>query len=122
MIILNDEVFLQYAMRNYDNPQCCTLGEFEEDLNRFLYLKKLFNRYENGELKERLILNHLIILYNVFGGSATNMLFYKLDSKFWSALCTFLVFLERLPEELPNGMNSSEIKLDEKIIKTLREL
>jgi hypothetical protein len=79
-MILNDGTFLIYAMNCYDNPSCHDIAEFEEDLKRFQYLRKLFNRYKQfGELRERLILNHLIVLYNVFGPKTTDMLFMKLE-------------------------------------------
>ena len=76
---LTEPTFLLYAMKNYDNPQCTDMSAFEEDMKRFQYLRKLFSRYkQDGDLKERLILNHLIVIYNVFGVDATNMLFLKL--------------------------------------------
>ena len=77
--ILNENNFILFAAKHYDNPQCHDTTEFFDDLKRFKYLKRLFSKYEeHGELKERLILNHLIILYNVFGVSTTKMLLYKL--------------------------------------------
>ena len=120
----SDAEFLQYAMHNYDNPQCSTVTEFEEDLKKFLYIKKLFTRYKkNDELKERLILNHLIVLFNIFGESAIKMLFYKIEKNDWNLLATFLVFLNKMPEVIP-GTNiiSSDIKLDENIISELRKI
>lgn len=121
---LNDSNFLLYAMHHYDNPQCHSLAEFEEDLKKFLYLKKLLGRYKNnGELRERLILNHIIVLYNIFGDAATRMLFYKIDKACWDSLITFLVYLERMPESLPEyGIVLSDIKLDGTIISTLRKI
>lgn len=121
---LNDSNFLVYAMHHYDNPQCYSLDEFEEDLKKFLYLKKLLSRYKkDGELRERLILNHIIVLYNVFGEATTNLLFYKIDKSCWDVLVTFLVYLERMPEELPNySIRLSDIKLDERIISSLRQI
>lgn len=121
---LTNENFIQYAMRHYDNNQCATIAEFEEDLKRFLYLKKLFSRYRvNGELRERLILNHIIVLYNIFGNACTNMLFFKIDEESWGQLVTFLVYLERMPEELPqHGIALSDVELDDGIIKVLREI
>lgn len=96
-----------------------TQEEFEEDLQRFKYLKRLFNRYEvNGELCERLILNHLIVLYNVFSIKAANhMMFYKIEKKNWPVLKTFLVYLNFLPEE-----QYIEVPLDQKIVETLRKI
>lgn len=121
---LSDSNFLLYAMHHYDNPQCHSLEEFEEDLKKFLYLKKLLSRYKkDGELRERLILNHIIVIYNVFGEIATNMLFHKIDKESWDSLITFLVYLERMPEELPQySIKLSDIKLDEFIIANLRNI
>ena len=121
---LNEGNFLVYAMHHYDNPQCHSLQEFEEDLKKFLYLKKLLSRYKNyEELRERLILNHIIVLYNVFGEATTNLLFYKIDESCWDVLVTFLVYLERMPEELPNySIRLSDIRLDERIISSLRQI
>lgn len=121
---LTENNFLLFAMHHYDNPQCHSVVEFEEDMKRFLYLKKLFTRYsQNGELRERLILNHIIVLYNIFGEAATTMLFYKLEEKYWRSLVTFLVYLDRMPEEISQyGIRLSEIELDETVIKALRKI
>jgi hypothetical protein len=121
---LNESNFLLYAMHHYDNPQCNSVQEFEEDLKKFLYLKKLLSRYKNnGELRERLILNHIIVLYNIFGETATRMLFYKIDESCWDALVTFLVYLERMPEKVSEyGIVLSDMTLDETIIHTLRKI
>ena len=121
---LNEGNFLIHAMHNYDNPQCHSLAEFEEDIKKFLYLKKLLSRYKNhGELRERLILNHIIVLYNIFGDTATRMLFFKVEENCWDALVTFLVYLDRMPETLPEfNIVLSDIKLDETIIATLRKI
>lgn len=124
--ILNEQNFVRYAMKHYDNPQCEGVDEFQEDLNRFKYLKRLLTvYYNNDELKERLILNHIIVLYNIFGViPATRMLFYKIPEKFHCALKTFLVFLNVLPkqEELRMQTNVERIPLDINIIKKLREI
>lgn len=121
---LNESNFLIFAMHHYDNPQCHSLQEFEEDLKKFLYLKKLISRYKNnGELRERLILNHIIVLYNIFGENATQMLFYKIDESCWDTLITFLVYLDRMPEAIPElNIVLSDIALDENIISTLRKI
>lgn len=121
---LTEENFLLFAMRNYDNPQCMSLEEFEEDLKRFMYLRKLFQRYkQNDDLKERLIINHIIVLHNLFGVVTTEMLFFKIDKEFWDILVTFLVYLERMPNEVPEfNLHLSNIRLDEKIIAVLREI
>ena len=121
---LNESNFLLYAMHHYDNTQCYSLAEFEDDLKKFLYLKKLISRYKNnGDLKERLILNHIIVLYNIFGDATTKLLFYKVDEHCWDVLTTFLVYLDRMPESLPDyGIILSEVVLDEKVISILRKI
>jgi hypothetical protein len=121
---LNEANFLIFAMHHYDNTQCYSLAEFEDDLKKFLYLKKLISRYKNnGDLKERLILNHIIVLYNLFGDATTKLLFYKVDEECWDILVTFLVYLDRMPETLPDyGIVLSEVILDERVISTLRKI
>jgi hypothetical protein len=116
---LNNKNFLLFAAKNYQNSQCMTQEEFEDDLQRFKYLKRLFNRYEvNNELSERLILNHLIVLYNVFGIKAANhMMFYKIEEKNWSVLKTFLVYLNYLPED-----QYIEVPLDPTVVEALRKI
>lgn len=111
-------------MHHYDNAQCTSIAEFEEDLKRFSYLKKLFGRYkDNGDLKERLILNHLIVLHNLFGIVAIELLFFKIDRQYWDVLATFLVYLNLMPDTVPEfGIVLSEIQLDENVIDTLRKL
>jgi hypothetical protein len=96
---LNEDNFLLFAIKHYENPQSVTYEDFEEDLKRFKYLKRLFKRYlKSGSLRTHLILNHLIILYNVWGEAATPLLFYKLEQEYWSAIKTFLIFLNRWPD------------------------
>jgi hypothetical protein len=121
---LNEENFPLFAVKNYDNPQCASMNEFEEDLTRIVYLKRLFKKYQRtGELRERLILNHLITFYNVFGIPAGNrMLFYKMDKDLLSYLKTFLVYLQYLPENTKEleGIDIVEISLDLSIVEKLR--
>jgi hypothetical protein len=121
---LNESNFLLFAMHHYDNVQCHSLEEFDSDLKRFLYLKKLFSRYKNtGELKERLVLNHIIVLYNLFGIAATKMLFYSIDKEHWNILITFLIFLNRMPENVPEySITTSDYALDENVIESLRKI
>lgn len=121
---LTNDNFVLFAMNHYDNPQCHTTQEFEEDMKRFLYLKKLFSRYKaSGELRERLILNHIIVLYNLFGENTTKMLFFKIEKEHWSTLVTFLVFLERMPDSVDEyGIVTANIPLDEAVIQALRKI
>jgi len=97
---LNSENFLLFAIKNYENPQAVTREDFDKDLNHFKYIKRLLKRYKStGELKTHLLLNHFIVLYNIFGEATTPMLFFKIDEKdLWSCLKTFVVFLDKLPE------------------------
>ena len=125
---LTEENFLMYAMREYNNIQCTDVEEFYDDLKKIKYIKRLFNIYKNnGQLKERLILNHLIIFYNVFSVEAgTRILFYKIEDTFWPMLKTFLIFLDRMPERIESikgsTLNASDIKLDEGIVTRLRSI
>jgi len=122
---LNDDNFLIFAIKNYQNPSCTGMQELEDDLKRFKYLKRLFNRYtKTGEANERLIINHLILLFNVFGTAATKMLFFKLEERYWSDLKTFLVFLNRLPIEtvVTKGINEVDIPLNNDLINILRKV
>jgi hypothetical protein len=124
---LNDDNFMLYAMKCYDKPNAI-VSEFEEDLKRIKYVKRLIKRYKaTGELKERLILNHIIILSNVFGIEATvRMLFYKIDTSDYAILKTFLLFLNYMPRHI-NGirgqyLNSSDMGVDLVIGKKLKNL
>ena len=96
---LNEDNFLLFAIKNYENPQSVTKEDFDKDLNHFKYIKRLLKRYKNtGELKTHLLLNHFIILYNIFGDAATPMLFFKVQEDLWSCMKTFILFLNKLPE------------------------
>ena len=96
---LTSENFLLFAIKHYENPQAVTKEDFEKDLNHFKYIKRLLKRYRNtGELKAHLLLNHFIILYNIFGEGTTAMLFYKIEEEMWEVMKTFVVFLDKLPE------------------------
>lgn len=95
---LNDDTFLLFAIKHYENPQAVTKEDFNKDLNHFKYIKRLLKRYKNnGDLKTHLIMNHFIILYNIFGDATTPMLFFKVEKDLWSAIKTFVVFFNRLP-------------------------
>lgn len=114
---LTEDNFVLFAIKNYDNPFCKGMAEFEDDLKKFRYLKRLFRKYIAGKgLKERLIVNHLVVIYNLFGPAATKMLFFKIEKKFWPQLKTFLVFLNYMPE------NETEIPLDLRVVEALRKL
>lgn len=125
MVDLNDDNYLVYALKNYNSPECSGMDDFEEDMKRFKYLKRLFRRYERTNvLNDRLILNHLIVLYNVLDQAATPLLFFKIDRQHWSMLKTFLVFLNRMPIEsiVTGGVRGDDIQLDYEIINILRKI
>lgn len=96
---LNEDNFLLFAIKYHQNPQAVTKKDFEKDLNHFKYIKRLLKRYKNtGELKTHLLVNHFIIIYNIFGEAATPMLFFKIDSELWPSMKSFIIFLNKLPE------------------------
>lgn len=112
--------FTAYAMKHYDDPQCEDIEDFQEDLRRFRYLKRLLHRYhENGELRERLMLNHLICIFNVFGYDACmRMLEFKIkDNNYWSSIKTMLLYLEYIEEGW-----KIDIPIDESLAERLRDL
>jgi len=125
---LDETNFAIFAAKHYDNPQCLSTIEFLEDLSRFKYLKKLFNRYEeSGELKERLILNHMIVLYNCFENETTRMLFMKMP-EYGKYLKPVVVYLNRMPDRIEDiGIErktiiSSDVGMDTRIVEALRSL
>jgi len=116
---LTPDNIVMFAMKHYDNPSCVDKKEFLDDMKRFKYLKRLFRKYDTSKvLKVRLILNHIIVLANVFGVDASStLLFFKIDKKHWSILKTFLVYLSYMPE---NDMKN--IATDLKVLKELRKV
>jgi hypothetical protein len=122
---LDEDSFMIYAAKYYDMAKAASVEEFHEDLKRFQYLKRLFKRYdEDNELRVRLILNHLIVLYNCFGPMSTNMLFMKLED-YHKYLKPFILFLNYLPEYIEYGDNripSNMIPMDPIIIEELRKI
>jgi len=119
---LDNDNYMMVCMKVYDNPQCKGIEEFHEDLDRVKYLKRLFKKYLNsGVLRERLILNHLIILHNVLGPISTRLLFFKLEKEIHPPLKTFLIYLNYLPETLPE-VDIVTIPVDQTIANTLREI
>jgi|TARA_Y100000310_G_C20296259_1_gene629544 hypothetical protein len=122
---LTEENYQIYAMQHYDNQECNSVEDFYEDINRIKYVKRLFRRYvKKDELRERLIINHIVSLSNVFGVEpATRLLFFKIENELWPILKTFLVLLSYMPERLKDPeVISSDIPLDERIVNTLRKI
>ena len=116
--------YMMYALLHYDNPHCKDIQEFFEDIKRLHYIRRLFKRYHDDKvLKERLIINHLVTFYNVFENeAATRLLFFRVGKEYHSVLKTFLVFLNRMPDYVNENLYSSDITLDDNIIKILRNL
>ena len=118
---LNEDNFLLFAIKNYENPQAVTKDDFDKDLNHFKYIKRLLKRYKNtGELKTQLLLNHFIILYNIFGEAATPMLFFKIEKDLWSSMKTFVIFLNRFPQ-YPKS-NFHDVPVDLECLKQLNQV
>jgi len=115
---LNEDNFLLFAIKNYDNPQCVTKDDFYEDLKRFKYIKRLFKRYlKTGVLKTHLLLNHIIVVYNIFGDAGTPLLFYKIESDYWSPLKSFMIYLNRITDdEIPT------IDMDQDCLEELKRI
>ena len=103
---LTEDNFLLFAIKNYENPQAVTKEDFDKDLNHFKYIKRLLKRYKNtGQLKTHLLLNHFIILYNIFGEATTPMMFFKIEQDLWPSMKTFIMFLGKLPEYPKSAMH-----------------
>ena len=116
---LNDDNFILFAIKNYENPQAVTKEDFHKDLNHFKYIKRLLKRYKNtGVLKTHLLLNHFIILYNIWGEATTPMLFFKIDEDLWSSMKAFIMFLNRFPEYPQTHIH--DIQVDIECLKELK--
>ena len=125
---LNEKNFLLYAMKEYNNPQCTDADEFNDDLKKIKYIKRLLNQYvSEGVLKERLLLNHIIVFYNVFPpAAATRILFYKIEENFWPMLKPFLFYLKLMPENrvesvLGKEIRTHDIPMDQGVVDSLRK-
>lgn len=125
MLQLTEDNFILFAIKHYDNPMCRGVKDLETDLKRFKYVKRLLRRYQRTNIiSDHLLVNHLIVLHNLFGDAMMPMLFFKIERKFWPQIKTFLVFLNYLPEKyqiLPK-VSESDIPLDATIIAQLRKL
>ena len=118
---LNDDNYLLFAIKFYNNPHALTKDDFEDDLKRIKYVKRLLKRYKNtGVLKTHLILNHLIVLFNVFDDAAVPLLFYNLEEDLWPSIKSFLFFMKRIPEYPKSHIHG--IPQDEHCIKELNSI
>lgn len=120
---LTEENFLKFAAQNYDNPQCYSSEEFKEDLNRIKYLKRLLRKYLNGKpLKKRLILNHIMVLYNVFDLiPCARILFFRMEPDLYSPLKTFMWYLNILPDYVESVGFTKDIPINDSILKELKK-
>ena len=110
---LTEDNFQLFAIKNYENPQAVTKEDFDKDLNHFKYIKRLLKRYKNtGQLKTHLLLNHFIILYNIFGEATTPMLFFKIEKDLWPVMKAFIIFLNKLPEYPQSEIHDIQVDLD----------
>jgi hypothetical protein len=118
---LNENNYIMFAIKHYENPHAVTQEDFYEDLRRFKWIKRLLKKYKNtGYLKCHLLINHFIILYNVFGEAATPMLFYNIDRDLWPVIKTFVVYLGRLPEYPRSALH--DIPLEENCLHMLNQI
>jgi hypothetical protein len=118
---LNEDNFLLFAIKNYENPQAVTKDDFNRDLNHFKYIKRLLKKYiKTGEIRTHLLINHFIVLYNVFGEATNPMLFFKIEEELWPQVKTFIVFLNKLPEYPKSKIH--DIKVDLKCFKELQKI
>lgn len=118
---LNEDNYILFAIKYYENPQAITQEDFFDDLSRFKYIKKLLRRYlKTGELKTTLLINHFIIVFNVFNDAALPLLFFKIEKELWSSMKTFLMYLNRIPEYPKSFLN--DIPIDNNCLKILESL
>ena len=118
---LTEDNYVLFAIKYYDNPSAVTKEDFLDDLRRFKYIKRLINKYlKNGEVKLHLLLNHIIIIYNVFGEAAPHLLFYKMERDYWSDIKAIMIFLNKYPEMETASLK--EIAVNECILEGLKNL
>ena len=110
---LNDDNYLIFAIKHYDNPQAVTYEDFLNDMKKFKYVKRLLKRYKKtGDLKSHLLINHFIVLYNVFQDATTPLLFYKIEKELWSSMKTFIMFLGKLQEHPKSFINDIQVDIE----------
>jgi len=118
---LNENNYIMFAIKNYENPHAVTQDDFYDDLKRFKWIKRLLKRYQTtGVLKSHLLINHFIILYNVFGEATTPLLFFKIDRELWPVVKSFVVYLGRLPEYPKSALHN--ITVDDNCLQNLKQI
>jgi hypothetical protein len=110
---LNEDNFVLFAIKHYENPQAVTEDDFYDDIKRFKWIKRLLKKYKlNGEMNIHLLINHFLILYNIFGDAATPLLFFKIDQEYWSFVKTLMVYLGRFPDYPKTRLHDIPIDLE----------
>lgn len=118
---LNEDNYIMFAIKHYENPHAVTQDDFYDDLKRFKWIKRLLKRYQTtGTLKAHLLINHFIILYNVFGEAATPLLFFKTDKDLWPIVKSFIIYLGRLPEFPKSDIHN--IPIDDNCLQSLNTI
>ena len=118
---LNEDNYVLFAIKHYDNPQAATKEDFFEDMRRFKYIKRLLKKYHKGvEVKLNLLLNHIIIIYNVFGEAAPHLLFYKMERDYWSDIKAIMIFLNKYPPHESDSLRA--IAINDCILEELKQL
>jgi hypothetical protein len=118
---LNEDNYILFAIKYYDNPQAVTREDFFEDLSRFKYIKKLLRKYvKTGDLNLNLLINHFVIVFNVFSDATIPLLFFKIEKELWSSMKTFLLFLNRIPEYPKSFLD--DIPIDKKCLDILQSI
>jgi hypothetical protein len=110
---LNEDNFILFAIKHYENPQAVTEDDFYDDMKRFKWIKRLLKKYKvNGEMNIHLLINHFLILYNIFGDATTPLLFFKIDVEYWSFIKTLIVYLGRFPEYPKTKLHDIPVDID----------
>lgn len=118
---LNSDNYILFAIKNYENPHSVTKEDFFEDLKRFKLIKKIYKKYvTDKKINIKLLINHLLVVYNVFGEASTPLLFYNIESKYWSLVKTTIIYLGRFPEYPKTELHNIKVDLD--FFKLLQEL
>jgi hypothetical protein len=118
---LNEDNYILFAIKHYENPHSVTKEDFFDDLKKFKLIKKIFKKYiSDGKINIKLLINHFLILYNVFGEATTPLLFYKIDPEYWNLIKTTIIYLGRFPEYPKTELH--DISVDLKFFKLLNEL
>ena len=110
---LTEQNYVLFAIKNYENPQAVTEDDFYNDLKRFKWIKRLLKKYKsNSDMNIHLLINHFLILYNIFGDATTPLLFFKIDSEYWSIIKAIVMYLGRFPEYPKTKLHNIPVDLD----------